>query len=76
MTGFAEVLRWSALVMFSCVVPLGIFLGATTFAPSDANSPRPGAAVQFCQPGQRGAIDHPLFRAREIQVRSRGQSRA
>ena len=27
MTGFAEVLRWMALVMLSCVVPLGIFVG-------------------------------------------------
>jgi hypothetical protein len=27
MTGFAEVLRWTALVMLSCVVPLGIFVG-------------------------------------------------
>ena len=27
MTGFAEVLRWTALVMLSCVVPFGIFVG-------------------------------------------------
>ena len=27
MAGFAEVLRWTALVMLSCVVPLGIFVG-------------------------------------------------
>ncbi|HEY3618812.1 MAG TPA: hypothetical protein VGK96_18530, partial [Candidatus Sulfotelmatobacter sp.] len=27
MTGLAEVLRWTALVMLSCVVPLGIFVG-------------------------------------------------
>ena len=27
MTGLAEVLRWTALVMLSCVVPLGIFIG-------------------------------------------------
>ena len=27
MTDFAEVLRWMALVMLSCVVPLGIFVG-------------------------------------------------
>jgi len=27
MTAFAEVLRWTALVMLSCVVPLGIFIG-------------------------------------------------
>jgi hypothetical protein len=27
MTGFAEALRWTALVMLSCVVPLGIFVG-------------------------------------------------
>jgi hypothetical protein len=27
MTGLAEVLRWTALVMLSCVVPFGIFVG-------------------------------------------------
>ena len=27
MTGFAEVLRWTTLVVLSCVVPLGIFAG-------------------------------------------------
>jgi hypothetical protein len=27
MTGLAEALRWTALVMLSCVVPLGIFIG-------------------------------------------------
>jgi len=27
MTGFAEVVRWTALVMLSCLVPLGIFVG-------------------------------------------------
>ena len=27
MTGLAEVLRWTALVMLSCVVPIGIFVG-------------------------------------------------